>query len=239
MDRINNWKLFRYEEVESTNDTAKELCSDQRENFYVVTAQRQTKGRGRRGRQWISQEGNLFFSLALEFETEKLGSMVLLTSLSLLQTIKTYNPNADVALKWPNDVLLNNAKISGILIEKAIGHYWVIGIGVNIKKTPVSKEINYDVISLEQSGIHTTADMFMKNFLQIFSQNMVLLETQGFDKLKNLWLKYAKDLGKTIKVQLEHKTLEGLFSGIDNNGFLLLKTETGIITITAGEIFYG
>ena len=239
MDKINTWKLFRYEEVESTNDVAKKLCLTEKEDIFVVTSRRQTQGRGRRGHQWISQEGNLFFSLALGFETEKLGAMVLLTSLSLLQTIKIYNPNADVALKWPNDVLLNNAKVSGILIEKAIGSYWIIGIGVNIKKAPLSQEISYKVISLEQGGIHTTADVFMAHFLKIFSQNIELLQTQGFQNLKNLWLKYAKDLGKIIKVQLEHETLEGLFSGIDNSGFLLLKTKTGTITITAGEIFYG
>lgn len=236
MDKIQPWELFCFDEVTSTNDKAKELCREGG-HFYVVSARKQTKGRGRRGHHWVSQEGNLFCSLAFEFSLQDLGAIVLLTSLSLLQTITSYDQNAEVTLKWPNDVLLNKAKISGILIEKAEQDYWIIGIGVNIKQAPELTDCTYKATSLMDHEIDTSAPIFLQKFLHTFTKNIDMWHTAGFASVKNSWLSHAPDLGRTIKVRLENQNVEGVFTDIDNNGFLLLKTNTGVITITAGEIF--
>ena len=99
------WRYFEYEELTSTNDEALALTASAGGEKLAVTATRQTGGRGRRGRSWVSLEGNLFMSLALPFAAEKSAALVLISSLSLLEAVKEFDQNAGVKLKWPNDVL--------------------------------------------------------------------------------------------------------------------------------------
>jgi len=234
---MTDWQIFHYNTVGSTNDTAKEYSQTATDSF-VITADKQTAGRGRRGRSWVSLDGNLFFSVGLKFELKNLGRLVLLSSLSLLQTIKSLNLNADVKLKWPNDVLLNGAKVSGMLLEKGAGDFMVVGIGVNIKHSPDSAQMLYKTTSLHAAGIETSKENFLNLFLQKLSENLDLQQQNGADFVRLKWLEYAKGLNEEIVVCQENIKSKGIFTGIDENAALLLNTDQGLTKILVGDVFY-
>ena len=138
MTEIEDWNYISLGQIKSTNDEARQYCIEPNQKT-IVRAESQTAGRGRRGRKWASGKGNLYFSMAFEFDLKNVGNLVMISSLSLAQVIEEYNPNARPSLKWPNDVLINNCKLSGILIEKGEGNYVIMGIGINVATTPKKK----------------------------------------------------------------------------------------------------
>lgn len=231
-----NWEIHHYAVVGSTNDEAQKFCSSAGK-YTVVQADTQTAGRGRRGRQWCSLPGNLFFSLVLEFDLRQLGALVQLAGLSVWQTVKHISPQADVKLKWPNDVLLNGAKMSGMLLEKGGGDYMIVGIGVNVAHSPQNAEMLYPTISLEEGGIKTTAADFLHTFLQIFSADLESWRAGRFN-LSQLWLDNAANVGSAIEVRQNDTVQRGIFAGVDENANLLLQQDNCVRKITAGDVFY-
>ena len=231
------WKIYSFDEVGSTNDEIQKYCCESGKHI-VVCAKKQTAGRGRRGRSWNCVAGNLFFSLAFEFELQRAGELAFISSLSLLQAIKKIAPEADIKLKWPNDVLLNNAKVSGILLEKGVGKYMIIGIGVNVAASPKVENAVYKITSLAEANIKITAQNLLRLFMDSFSQNLSLLQTQGFAVLRKEWLKNAKNLGKEIIIRQNGKEEKGRFVGIDEYAALLMETSQGVKKILAGDVFF-
>ncbi len=231
------WRYLEYDELVSTNDKALELTVSAGGEKMAVTAVKQTGGRGRRGRRWESLEGNLFMSLALPFAADKSTALVLISSLALLQSVKELDNNADVKLKWPNDVLLNERKMSGILLEKGSCGYMVIGIGVNLKASPAGEMI-YPTTDLAAAGIRTECRTFKSIYIRCFDRLTELWEQQGMPTLTEEWLRYAKNLGEPIVARLPKTTKSGIFAGIDQSGMLILQTPSGTETIGAGDVFF-
>lgn len=231
---IAGFNILSFKELVSTNDTALKYAQNGIGQRLVIVAQRQTAGRGRRGRKWQSLDGNLFFSVLLEFPLQNLGHLVMASALSLLKTIKIFTPTADVQLKWPNDVLLNGAKVSGILIEKGAGEYMIVGIGVNIVQAPDQIGMLYPVISLRKAGIVTTPEQFLQKYLEQFAKNILLSPVI----LRQEWLQNAKGIGQIIKIKQNNTEQTGIFVGIDENADLLLQTKDKIQKIMAGDVFY-
>ncbi|MDO5386897.1 MAG: biotin--[acetyl-CoA-carboxylase] ligase [Pseudomonadota bacterium] len=235
------WQWLDFDEADSTNNVVRALTEEMASGSkVVVSAVRQTAGRGRRGRQWIDCAGNLFMSLAAEASVKGLGRLVLLSSLCLFKTIKELSDNADakVELKWPNDVLVNGGKISGILLEKGSGDYFVIGIGVNIAASPKGNVAAYPLISLREAGIDTDRVTFLKNYVAIWDKTRDTWDKEGFEPLRQMWLANVKGLGEEINVTDEKETKKGIFSGVDEDGALLLGGADGIRKIRAGDVFY-
>lgn len=235
------WQWLDFDEADSTNNVVRALTEEMASGGkVVVSAVRQTAGRGRRGRQWIDCAGNLFMSLAVEAAVKDLGRLVLLSSLCLFKTIKELsdNANAKVELKWPNDVLVNGGKISGILLEKGSGDYFVIGIGVNIAASPKGNVAAYPLISLREAGIDTDRVTFLKNYVAIWDKTRDTWDKEGFEPLRQMWLANVKGLGEEINVTDEKETKKGIFSGVDEDGALLLGGADGIRKIRAGDVFY-
>lgn len=236
MAEINGWNYLFHETLGSTNDEAQKYCLVPNRKT-IVRAETQTSGRGRRGRKWISDKGNLFFSMALEFELKNIGSLVLISALSIAQTLEELDNTQDIKLKWPNDVLLNRKKVSGILIEKGNGNYMIVGIGINIVSSPDDKDLIYPTTSLAQCKINCTADKFLNRFMIKFEQNLSLVQQNKKDYLQNEWLQRASNLGKEILVHGEKKDETGFFAGIDENMCLLLKQNNQIKKIMVGDVF--
>ena len=180
----------------------------------------------------------MFLSLAFEYELQRAGELAFAASLSLLQAVKKIAPAADVKLKWPNDVLLNNAKMSGILLEKGAGKYMIVGIGVNIAASPKVENDVYQITSLAEADINITAQDFLPLFMDSFSQNLSLLQAKGFAVLRVEWLKNAKNFGKEIIIRQNGSEEKGRFAGIDDNAALLMETPLGIKKIWAGDVFF-
>ena len=231
---ISGFEILRFNEVTSTNDTAADYATESAGQRLVIQARRQTAGRGRRGRKWQSLDGNLFFSVLLEFPLKELGRLIMAATLALLRVIKEYEPAADVQLKWPNDVLLNGAKVSGMLLEKGGGEYMIVGIGVNVEQTPSIGEILYPATSLREAGIATTADAFLERYLRVLAENIKRETTE----LRQEWLQNAKGIGHKIAIRQNGAEQTGIFEGIDENADLILRIGNKKQRILAGDVFY-
>ena len=238
MKKIGQWQWLEKEEVGSTNDEALILSQEIKSGKYVVTAQRQTNGRGRRGRSWIGYDGNLFMSFIQEIELSQIGQIVFVVSLSLLESLQAIFPKIDIKLKWPNDVLVEDNKISGILLEKGARKYLIIGIGVNLCGAPKLSGVLYPATSLKDKGYETDRLTLFEKYVEIYDKNCQILKEQGFMPIREKWLRNVKGLGEKIEVHTEKETKIGIFKDIDTNGALLLEEKNGLEKIYAGDIFY-
>ena len=221
----------------STNDDAINYSLDANGQKFVIFADAQTNGRGRRGRSWIGLKGNLFASLGVSMPLSACGALTFITSLALVQSILSLSPHQQVSIKWPNDVLIKGQKLSGILIEKGKGDYLIVGVGVNIKEIPNSSEVMYPTTSLYQEGVIIDKEDFLDLFLHKFDFLIQEFMQNGFAPIREKWLKYAKGLGDEIRIMQEQTEKRGVFSGVDENGLLLLTRNGKIEKISTGDVF--
>ena len=238
MTEIANWNYIYIEEVSSTNDEAKKYCQIPGQKT-VIRTNRQTSGRGRRGRRWYNGKGNLYFSMALEFDLKDLGSLVMVSALSLAQAIEELNDEVSPSLKWPNDVLINNSKLSGILLEKGEGNYMIVGVGVNVATKPKKKKLPYNITTLNENNINCTAEEFMFAYLKKFDQNIDFLGRGGKRALRSEWMKRVCGIGQLVTIRQEQHADRGIFAGIDENLTLLLNQRGKLKKVLVGDIFFG
>lgn len=238
------YRHLALEEVSSTNSLALEYALSGEAGNLWITAESQTSGRGSRGRSWQSQTGNLLASLLLTNPGEQaaLSQLTFVASISVLEAIETFNVNgSEIKVKWPNDVLINSRKCSGILLESV--RYQdvtnvVVGIGVNCESFPV--ETLHPATSLHAEGIEVSKNRFFLMLANIISDNIsVWNKGEGFSAIRGKWLEKAFGLGRKTTVKVPAKeTVEGTFEGIDLDGFMLLRTDTEIIRISTADIFF-
>jgi BirA family biotin operon repressor/biotin-[acetyl-CoA-carboxylase] ligase len=212
-----------------------------------ITAERQTSGRGRRGRAWVSEPGNLYASLLLidPAPMERLGSLPLAVAVAVHQAIRTVLPLAaePVEVKWPNDILIGRKKACGILIEGeglADGRYaLVIGIGINVSLKPENPM--YPVTCLREQGAATSAQELFAHLFASMAETLDIWDSgSGIREITGHWRKVACGIGERITVNLPDRSISGQFTGIDDNGLLMLDTGGGrIMPIAAGDVFFG
>lgn len=238
-------RIIKLDAIDSTNAFLKQISTvEPLEDYTVVTAKQQTKGRGQMGKHWHAKAGeNLTFSVfkrinGLSFSNQFYLSIVV--ALALHKTLKFYNvPNLFV--KWPNDILSANRKIAGILIENVVKQnkldYAIIGIGLNVNQTEFNNLINATSIK-NCSGKTYNLDEILLKFLVILKQTFKLLETNAFEALK---ADYESKLFRNNKPST-FKNAEGLLfsgyiKGISSSGNLVLLLEDEIIeTFSLNEI---
>ncbi len=236
MNNINGIMWRDVKICESTNTEAYKLC-DELKAPCIVTAEAQTKGRGRRGHSWISESGNLFMSMAFKAEVQDLSRLVIISGIAVLQTVKCFCPGADVKLKWPNDVLVGGAKISGILFERGPADFWIMGVGINIVSYPNLGASAYATAGLNALGANTDRIVVLKKLIANWNALLYIYRQEGFAKLKQMWLNNAYNLNKPIVIKQENNDKSGIFAGIDNNGCLLLNNGHKTEVIIAGDMF--
>lgn len=238
------FRVLFFEELDSTNDTARQKAQDGATHGTVILAKRQIAGRGRHGRQWNSQEGNLFCSLVLYpdchcTEAANLGFVAALAvrdSLSLLSG-QSVHPR----LKWPNDVLISGKKVSGLLLESFLqgtgkAGAVILGVGVNLCHAPSGTF--YPATSLVAAGGgQVSPEQALTVFLTAFDQWYRCWKKDGFGSIRDYWLAQAQGRGQKIKVRLPHGEVVGIFEDLDRSGALVLSTESGTRLIHAGDVF--
>jgi BirA family biotin operon repressor/biotin-[acetyl-CoA-carboxylase] ligase len=234
-EKIYQWDWYDADRITSTNDEIKDLATQ--EKNVVLSAIEQTKGRGRRGREWIGNSGNLYFSYSLKIEAQQLSQIVCLIGLSLAKTTSSFSDNKQIKIKWPNDVFVENKKVAGILIENIKDNLWTIGIGVNVVSAPSLNDTNYEATSLKENGINTNREEFLKKYLQIFQKDYEEYQKKGFNSTKNDWIKLALNYQEEIAIKTEKEIKKGIFLNLDDNGYLILKTNIGEEKIIAGDLF--
>jgi len=236
-------KHQHYRKVQSTQDTARDLIDQSEQTPFLVTAEEQTNGRGRHGRQWISPRGNFFGSLVIRAAVVPLryGEYSFLVAVVLHETIVKFS-DRNVRLKWPNDVLLDGHKCAGILIEShgAQNEFLIIGIGVNLYHAPPEEEVGQPAAVLwpdqKPEGENQKLEEFRKQLITSFAQWHDVYCVQGFENVRTAWLKHTHNLGGQITAQTPQGPQSGIFAGIDAQGNLLLTQGKETIKVTTADV---
>ncbi|EME69843.1 biotin-(acetyl-CoA carboxylase) ligase [Paramagnetospirillum caucaseum] len=228
--------------VGSTNDEARRRVEDgSAADLLVVTARRQTAGRGRRGRVWESPEGNLHASFVLRIERPlaQAAQIGFVAALALAEALDELAPGHDVRCKWPNDVLADGRKVAGMLLESAGDGWLVLGIGVDVECRPAPAEALYAAIALVELGYGGDTAGVLNALCRSFGPWLARWRDEGFAPIRAAWLGRARGLGEAALVRLEAETLSGVFAGLDEEGGLLLdQGAAGIRRILAGDVFF-
>jgi len=238
------WKLIKIPECYSTNSLLiKMLKNNEAEPGTVLITDHQSHGRGRFDRTWISPPGNLAFSLAVSIpkNIDKVYQLNLLAGLSMVKAIKNlYYLN--IFLKWPNDVIINNKKLVGILSESVLeAKTIVIGIGVNLnsRTKDFPSELQPLLTTLcEQTNETVSKDILLNEFLKIFSDDMKLYLKEGFKAFNKQLYSLLAWKNQNIQVQESPNDIySAMLLQIDDDGFLVVVTESGAIKkVVAADI---
>ena len=233
-----------YATLDSTNEEAKRQILNNRDLGPTwIQAYTQSAGKGRRGNSWTSDPGNLFCSLALPLDCElaDAANLAFVAALAVGKVLESHVPADMIQFKWPNDVLLNQRKVAGILLEvQPKGeHLWlIIGIGVNVASIPEGVHFPAEALNHVAQG-DVSLDGIMIGLAGAFDQWLTVWRQEGFPSIREAWLKRAARINMDIRVQLPHETLTGTFEGLDPTGALRLALPTGKERlITAGDVFF-
>ena len=235
--------IFIEDSTESTNDNAKEHLKTQKNLFSVHLAEQQIAGRGRNNRKWVSPHGkNIYISLGWKSKLlhSQLEGLSLAVAVSLISTLKEFT-SSDLKIKWPNDLLINKKKISGILIETTDsedGLDIVIGIGINVHMDESEgSEIDQSWGNLEENPSHKLDRN--KIIVSILSEMYVLFKdypNSGFKKYHHVFETYNLLKDKLCKVETDKETYEGKVLGVNEVGELLLEKNGEIQYLRYGEV---
>lgn len=240
-------RTFVYaEELSSTNTFLMDKKNGYNNNGTVVLAEKQTSGKGRKDRVWYSApETNLTFSILLtkdKFLNNNSSLINFAASLAVAFSIENLY-QLKTELKWPNDVLLDGKKTSGILIESTSQgnkiERFVVGIGVNVNQPSFQGTFNYPPTSIRiELGRNVERERFLAEILNNFE---LLLERIKSNKIEviNDWKAKCKMIGEKISVVENDSEKFGIFYDIDEEGFLLLKTRDGIEKVHYGDVSLG
>lgn len=243
-------RLLSLDATESTNDDALRAARDGDLGPLWVVAKEQRAGRGRQGRAWASPPGNLYASLLLTDPCEaalapQLGFVAGLALHEAAASVTGASPPR-LALKWPNDLLFDGAKISGLLLE---GHRIggrlaiVIGFGVNIASAPMGTPYPTTTLQAIRPGV-SREDLFWalaRAFAEIFGAWRAaqrLDASDPFGSIRRLWCERAAGIGSEVAIRLPSGERRGIFEGLDRTGRLQLKTGNAVEQIDAGDLFF-
>ncbi len=242
--------VLRFDLLASTNDEAANQARQGAAEGLCVIAREQTAGRGRQGRSWISNAGDgLYFSIVLrpKIAREQLGLITLMTGVAVHDTLTELGLSPDI--KWVNDILVNDKKISGILaeaVETPTGLAVIVGIGINVKGQPALDTATSIETGLSEPGAVATG------FLSHATDSIPTVETTLIEKLKNWYETLNHDhntiidewsrrstyfRGKHVRVTLPDSVIEGTTDGLEPNGALRVKLADGSVTVVqAGDV---
>ena len=237
--------IVYYEEANSSNDIAKKDALAAEEGTIVVVEQ-QTGGRGRLGRRWASPKGGIWFSTILKprISLEKTSRLTLTFGLSVVKTIRMYG--IDAKIKWPNDVLINGKKVSGILTEVEAEvdavEFVVIGIGINVNMSlkDIPEDLRENSTTLrDETGQTFDRVEFLQKLLYEMEQDYIRFSTQPFSDIINEIVSLSDTIGKDVTVTMPNRIVNGVVVGISKTGALLLKRNDGAVEeIIAGRCLY-
>ena len=235
------------DEAESTNSEALKLAKFTDKPTFII-AKKQTNGRGRIDRLWADPIGNFSGSILIKIDEDiqNLALRSFVTALSVFDAIdQKIGKEHVLTIKWPNDILLNDKKICGILLEtKNLNQVTalVIGIGINLLSTPKLNEAHR--VTTEPGSIfgETGVKLDPLKFSELIAHHYVLRENQfrtmGFSKIREIWMDRAAKLGAKIKARTPNFEYQGKFDSIDEKGQLILINNGEKKKIAAAEIFF-
>ena len=232
--------VCHYPEVASTMDAARALVRERAAEGTVVTADRQTAGRGRLGRTWLTPAGSLALSVLLYPKLSELPSLIMLASLAVADAIRNAT-GLEAQIRWPNDVLIRGRKVCGILIETDVSRgkvrYAIIGIGVNVDvPAEVLAEVRPPPTSLSaELGRAVSRLAFARALLREMDRRYLELRSGG--SLFEAWRDRLVTLGRRVRVTSGEGVFEGVAESVDRDGSLSVRTGDGRLTrVVAADV---
>jgi BirA family biotin operon repressor/biotin-[acetyl-CoA-carboxylase] ligase len=237
-------KIHYFDYLASTMDMAMQLGMQAAPNGTLVLAESQTKGRGRLGRGWFSPKyKGIYLSLILRPKISPSASpiLTLLSAVSICETIKKI-VGLDAQIKWPNDVLICNKKVAGILTEMNAEvdkiNFVVIGIGLNVnndKKSLIAQSTSLK----EQAAQPISRVLLLQEFLRRIEQYYCIWEDKGVQPIIDKWRNFSLTLGRRVKVYCQNKHIEGQAVDIDTDGALLIRKDSGLMQkVFSGDVMH-
>ncbi len=224
-------EFYYFHEIDSTNRFAKE------NERCAVFAEKQTKGRGRVGRKWESDEGGIYFSISLNLNIPmtEIPKITLIGGLAVCKSLEKYHAK----IKWPNDVLIDGKKVSGILSEfvgEELSSKIIMGVGINVRNR-IPDYLKNSAISLieidPEIRITDVFDRLCKNlgiYLRMFPER--------WHKIFEEWKKLSDTIGKQVEVAVGNQKFEGIAVEIDEDGGLMVARDGKVVKVVSGECFY-
>jgi BirA family biotin operon repressor/biotin-[acetyl-CoA-carboxylase] ligase len=238
-------KLLALDEVDGTNAEAMRRVLGGERGPLWISAARQTAGRGRSGRAWTSQPGNLFasFVTTVECAPAKAGQLSLIAGVAVIDAVRRAGSVPGLRLKWPNDILVGTAKTGGILVESTsrpphAGTIAVIGIGLNLVSAP--EDLGRAATFLAQHGLALSPREALCFLAQTMSDWIGIWENgEGFARVREAWLDRAGPYGEVLTVNAAGGPVTGSFAGLDDNGALLIDDAGGRqLTFSFGDVTF-
>ncbi|THD73109.1 biotin--[acetyl-CoA-carboxylase] ligase [Phenylobacterium sp.] len=233
-------------EIDSTNAEARRRAEAGLAGPVWITAGRQTAGRGRRGRAWSTETGNLAATLltTTDVPAAEAAQLSFVAALAACDLADTCLGEGAARLKWPNDVLVFGRKAVGILVESGMrpdGRLWLgVGIGVNLAHAPEGVERPATSFAEHMAGPPPKPLDALEVLATRFESWRKLWATQGFSPIAEGWTARAHGLGERCEARLPNRTLSGIAEGMDPDGALRLRLDDGALErITAGDVFFG
>lgn len=237
------------DQIDSTNAEARRRAEAGETGPLWIAAHRQTAGRGRRGRAWEGNTGNLFSTLLTTTRKPpaEAAQVTFIAALAVADLLDRYAPPSVVTIKWPNDVMLAGVKTCGILVESGThvdGGLWLaVGIGVNLAEAPEGTERPATALSHHLSADHIApprVERAAEELAETFGVWLDRWETLGFQPILDAWAARTKGLDGPAVARLGTETVEGLAEGVAPDGALRLRLADGSLRlISAGDVFFG
>jgi BirA family biotin operon repressor/biotin-[acetyl-CoA-carboxylase] ligase len=240
-----NPQVFLLPEVDSTNDEAKRRIESGLNEEFLIVAETQTHGRGRKDRTWISPKGGLYLSLAIypPLNIESTPLLGFLCACAVAKALAKIGING-VYVKWPNDVLLKRNKVAGILIELvSIGfrkYMTILGIGINqnTNTSEFPEEFRYSVTSvIEYLGHATSPDELLCNVLYSIDEFLQITRASGsYEAVLGEWRRINATLGTRVRVDDGSEIYVGTAEELLPDGSLIIGTKTGVVTLRVADV---
>lgn len=233
--------LIELDRTDSTNSEAARRAASLFQPTWI-RADQQEQGRGRSGRVWQGATGNLMATLVYrpETTTQNAALRTFVAANALANALGEFVDPVRLSLKWPNDVLLDNGKIAGILLEtQSKGHdidWLAIGFGVNLADCPdAEQDAAFAPVALSPP---VDPARFLVRLAYHFDAEERDFAEHGFGPIRQRWLNNAARLGETIKARTVKETTTGIFHTVDDHGCLQLETANGVRSISAADVFF-
>ncbi len=239
------YSVASFDAIDSTNEEARRRAAVGERGPLWICAKRQTAGRGRRGREWESPEGNLMATLLIApgVTPPEAARLSFVAALAVHDLVASYATRSAVKVKWPNDVLIDGKKVAGILLESSgdagvdVLPWVAIGIGVNLMHAPTAAQ--YPATFVGAHGPTPSPAEALAALAEAWETRFRTWRVSGFAAIRDAWLGVAAGLGQAIEVRLPGETLTGRFETLMPDGALSLLLPSGARrAITAGEVFF-
>ena len=230
------WNVDIVDEIDSTQIPVLEAAKQGKDEGFAVRALKQNNGKGRFNRKWEGDdEGNIYLSFLLrpKADISVWGQLSFVVAVALAETVNEFSPDSkQFGLKWPNDLMVNNKKSAGILLEVE-NKSLIVGVGVNILNHPEGKSCLNDIIP------NINSDDFLNKFLIKISDLYDIWNVKGFLEIKKIWSNYCIMMGKLVNVSIVNDDFQGTAVKLDEQGNLHVEKLNGELKIvSSGDVYF-